>query len=376
MNTLPDAIAPPEAPSLDHASRFYVPEPARMPESGIESTRVLPPFDDAATLVTEKLPRPPAIVEGLLRRGEKAVLGGPSKSFKSWASLDLAVCVSHGIAWLGRRVVPGRVLMVNLELPRWCIAERIKDIAAARGVVLRSRSLLSWTLRGQRVTAERLHAEIIKRNAENFALIVIDPAYKLLEKDDDENSPTDIGGMLGSIEALANDTGAAVLVPAHFAKGTASSKASQDRISGSGVWARDPDSIVTLTPHEKEGAFTFEATLRTFPPVAPFVVRWSHPLLVRDESLDPARLKKSGGGRQKVHDSGRLLAAIADSSAENPVSISAWAKKVDVPRQTLTDYLREFRNKGWVETLGEGNTARQHITEDGREVARSASKEA
>ena len=45
-------------------------------------------------------------------------------------------------------------------------------------------------------------------------------------------------------------------------------------ISGSGVFARDPDSLVVFTKHEEEGAFAGEMIVRNLPPVAPFVVRW------------------------------------------------------------------------------------------------------
>jgi hypothetical protein len=32
----------------------------------------------------------------------------------------------------------------------------------------------------------------------------------------------------------------------------------------------------------------------------------------------------------------------------------------------LTDYLPEMRNKKWIGTTGEGNTARQYITNEGK----------
>ena len=47
-------------------------------------------------------------------------------------------------------------------------------------------------------------------------------------------------------------------VAGHFAKGNASAKGTIDRISGSGVFARDPDSLVVFTRHEEEGAFVVE----------------------------------------------------------------------------------------------------------------------
>ena len=80
-------------------------------------------------------------------------------------------------------------------------------------------------------------------------------------------------------------------MPGHFAKGNAAAKETIDRISGSGVFARDPDSLITFTKHEEEDAYTIEMVLRNLPPVKPFVVRWQWPLFRREESLDPAHLK-------------------------------------------------------------------------------------
>ena len=293
------------------------------PETDAAPTlRALPAFDDAATLAAETLPTPPAIIEGLLRRGEKAVLGGASKSFKSWASLDIAIAVSHGVPWLGRAVAPGNALVVNLELPRWCLRKRVLDVAAARSLRLEPGRLILWTLRGVRVTAEQLRLTIAERKPENLALVIIDPAYKLLDGRD-ENSACDIGNLLANFEGIAADTGAAILIPAHFAKGNASHKESQDRISGSGVFARDPDSIITLTRHETDDAFTLEATLRTFPPVSPFVIRWTHPVFTVDTALDPARLKKAKPGPSAKFTSDKLLSLLPVGGLSKP----DWRKK-------------------------------------------------
>ena len=155
-----------------------------------------------------------------------------------------------------------------------------------------------------------------------------------------------------------------VLYAAHFSKGNQAGKEAIDRIGGSGVWTRDADSIVTLTKHQVEGAFTVDLILRNLPEQSPFVVKWGFPLMKVAPELDPDELKQAVG-RKRAHDPRRLLAAIADTTAENPISISAWAAAGNIKRQTLADYLPEMRSKGWIATTGEGNAARQYLTKKG-----------
>ena len=42
---------------------------------------------------------PPQIIEGVRHRGCKMILGGTSKSNKSWCLLDLAISVASGEKW-------------------------------------------------------------------------------------------------------------------------------------------------------------------------------------------------------------------------------------------------------------------------------------
>ncbi len=288
---------------MNASLREYVPPPLGA------SGPPLPPFDDAASLIAQALPPPPELVAGLFRQGEKVVIGGQSKSMKSWAILDLALSVAHGVPWLGREVTPGRVLVVNLELPTWCAASRIAWIAKSRGINVERDRLTLWNLRGRRVSAEEIRSEIGQRQLAGLSLVVLDPIYKLLAGRD-ENKAGDIESLLAVFEGITADTGAALACAAHFAKGNAAGKEAMDRVSGSGVFARDPDSLLTLTRHEDDGAFAVEAVLRTLPPVQPFVVRWKAPVFTVDADADPARLKQVAG-RPQLYTDDTILAPLS-----------------------------------------------------------------
>lgn len=56
----------------------------------------LPEILNLRQLVETAPEPPPQIIEGLLHQGCKMVLGGTSKSNKSWCLLDLAVSVASG----------------------------------------------------------------------------------------------------------------------------------------------------------------------------------------------------------------------------------------------------------------------------------------
>ncbi len=284
---------------------------ATLREIGGERRSALPPMDDLADMFEEEIHEPPEVVEGLLHQGCKAVVGGGSKSFKTWILADMALSVATGAPWMGFPTKAGRVCYINLEIGRAFFHARMQKLSDARGLKVNRGRFRPWNLRGHAADLSAIVPEIIRQaEAETFSLIVLDPIYKVLGGRD-ENAAGDISGLLNEIERLAVKTGAAVVFGAHFSKGNQAGKESMDRIGGSGVYARDPDTILVLTKHEEEDAFTVETTLRNHPPVEPFVVRWQFPLMQRDGSLDPTKLKQVQG-RRREHEAGDALEILGE----------------------------------------------------------------
>jgi regulatory protein RepA len=182
-------------------------------------------------------------------------LAGGSKTMKSWALIDLALSVSLGVSWWGFQTTKARVLFLNLEIPRPFFRERLAEVVSARKLKLDPNTLLVQHLRGfdlsRREVWERLMRDIVRRGP--WDLLVLDPIYKTLGSRD-ENNASDVTEILISLERAAELTGAAVLFSHHYAKGSAALKESTDRMSGSGVWMRDPDSYLAMTRHEEEDA--------------------------------------------------------------------------------------------------------------------------
>ena len=113
-----------------------------------------------------------------------------------------------------------------------------------------------------------------------------------------------------------------------------------DRISGSGVFARDPDAIITMTRHEQDDAFAVEMTLRNHPPQEPFVVRREHPLMVIDGQLDPAKLKQAGGRKEEVS-ADDVLATLGDDA----LTYGEWLKRAEEQLFTSADTFKRRLRK-------------------------------
>ena len=187
------------------------------------------------------VPPPPAqIIEGILHQGCKMILGGTSKSNKSWCLLDLAISVASGQPWWGRQCTKMPVVYINFELHDWALGQRINAICAGRpecqGI---GDSLAVWNLRGKNADLTTLRPKLEEQlERHQFGLIILDPAYKVLG-DRDENANGEIASLMNELEAMAQASGASIVVAHHFAKGDSTSKSALDRMSGAGAWARD-----------------------------------------------------------------------------------------------------------------------------------------
>lgn len=235
---------------------------------------------------------PPEVVRGIVHRGCKLILSAPSKARKSWIMLDLGISVAAGARWLGYETVQSPVLHVDFELKEAFFNDRVSQILEAK--FARDESALpfyTFCLRGKRTSVSAIISKIgdfVKEH--NIGLITFDPVYRLATGLD-ENKAAEVSELLFALEELADKCDAAVAFAHHYAKGNSSAKESIDRASGSGVWARDPDALLMLTPHETDGAYVLESHLRNCPPLPPVVIQWQTPVFERNPLLNPDDLK-------------------------------------------------------------------------------------
>lgn len=205
----------------------------------------LPDFESADDFIDNPPPLADAIIDGVLRKGHKMLLSGPSKAGKSFLLLELAIAVAEGSDWLGWKCAQGRVLYINLELDSASCKNRIHDLYHAKGMRHTAKSLDVWNLRGQAAPLKLLKDKLIRRarNA-SYSLIIIDPIYKVITGD--ENAAAEMAQFCNCFDEIATACKCAMVYCHHHSKGEQGQKKAQDRASGSGVFARDPDALLDM----------------------------------------------------------------------------------------------------------------------------------
>lgn len=209
----------------------------------------LPDEENLRDFFDDLPPLSPPLIAGVLRQGHKMLLAGPSKAGKSFALIELCIAIAEGIPWLGFACAQGRVLYVNLELDRASCLHRFKDVYKAMGVNpvgSHVENIDIWNLRGKSAPMDKLAPKLIRRaSKKQYTAIIIDPIYKIITGD--ENSADQMAAFCNQFDKVATELGCAVIYCHHHSKGAQGGKKSQDRASGSGVFARDPDALLDMS---------------------------------------------------------------------------------------------------------------------------------
>lgn len=314
----------------------------------------LPPLEimDLEKLFESKEECPPEVISGVLHQGSKMSINGGSKSYKTWAMVDLAVSVATGNSWWGFDTKKGDVLYVNFEIQDCFFCRRIEAIIKGKG--LKSglpKNFKYLGLRGKSGSVESFVSRLISKvSGKRYSIIIIDPLYKLLGYRD-ENKAGDIASLLNELERLAVESGAAIVYGHHFSKGNQAQKDVLDRGSGSGVFARDPDTLLTMTRHEADEAYVVEPILRNFAPIEPFVLRWDYPVMVRDADLNPKSLKRAGQ-KQKLYGDDEILGELSEGGLSHGDWQMAVCKKTHISTSGFSNRIKQLEVQGLVKKNG------------------------
>jgi hypothetical protein len=229
--------------------------------------------------------------------------------------------------------------------------ERKKLVREALGISP-GKNIEWWNLRGHAADIEHVVNRTLTRfRGRQFDLIILDPIYKCLGWRD-ENKAGDVTDLLNHIERLSEGTGAAVVIAAHYAKGDAHEKSAKDRVSGSGVFMRDPDAAINLTACAGEESndpkrFEVDVTLREFAPVDQFKVKWEFPLLRRFTAEEVKEEKEA-----KEDNDAKFLIELARLLDDEGTTVKAWFERAQVKLGYKSALKSFYRMANKVETAG------------------------
>lgn len=319
----------------------------------------LPDIEDLDSALDAPHELTPVLIEDTLRQGHKMLIAGPSKAGKSFLLMELAVAISAGQKWIGKRCARGEVLYINLEIDRNSFLNRFDDIYRKKGIDRKKcEKVQVWNLRGKTPSLDALTPRLIRRVRDrNLKAIIIDPIYKVITGD--ENNARDMARFCNYFDKIATDTGAAIIYVHHHSKGSQSGKRSMDRASGSGVFARDPDAMldmIELAREEGDGdktAWRIEATLREFKPWTPTDIWFDFPIHDMDEdgdlhhrlTFDPVEVINAKRQERKEFQKVEAVRAyddLLDWGDDGWVKVDDIAANIGTGVQTVKKYFKEL----------------------------------
>ena len=323
--------------------------------------------ENLATLLKNPPPLAPELLHGYLRKGHKFLLSGASKSGKSFALIELAVALSQGTEWFGFKCEKANVCYINLEIDRGSVVKRFEDVCKELKIDKSAVDKVNViNLRGKAKPLDKLAPELIEDlKGSDTDVIIIDPIYKVITGD--ENNATEMAQFCNQFDVLCDKLHATVIYAHHHSKGAQGGKTAQDRASGSGVFARDPDALMDMVELELDDnyknnvsdygnevlAYQVECVAREFPKPKSRKVFFKYPLHIVDTTgqLDKFYPKGDIHNAQKASpnystrdDKKAKLDNAFDVAClgEDKVHINDVLPMFDGTEKTLRSYIKEF----------------------------------
>lgn len=199
-----------------HRAHSVVPSNPVNPQQRILLELVDVPFQTYEELLLDNLPPPEEYIgEGVLLRQSKLVLFGSPKLGKSIAGMQMAMCLSAGISWLG---FPGpkhpvKVAYLQCEVPKSNFRERvIKMSQNAVPVKDKLHLLTDFNIKldvGNNF--RKLDADVASLKPE---VLVLDPLYKIITTEEERV----VRSLFEHLDYLIDKYGLSVILVAHDRK--------------------------------------------------------------------------------------------------------------------------------------------------------------
>lgn len=212
--------------SLEQAYQSSRREPARITgitAPGVQSST--PPATQPGrfrilTAADALLPQKPVswLVDKLFTAGSLNILFGLPGAKKTWALLDMAVCVASGAQWLGMSTQTAPVLVVDEESGERRLLRRLGEVIRGHGresenLPISALSLAGFNFRNSE-DVNRVHEFILQTGA---GVVVIDALADVMPGAD-ENAVKDVQPVMLALRQVAERTRAAIILIHHANK--------------------------------------------------------------------------------------------------------------------------------------------------------------
>ena len=189
-----------------------------LPKVGAEECGLLQCLDENELA---QLPRPQRLIEDTLLGQGFTLLTGRHASGKSFVALDMALSISQGHPWQGKKTQSGAAFYFSGEgteglYNRICAWKQTHGVEAVPNFAVVNGAVYIVDAAARRRVIDTVRAQLQKMNLapDGAALLVFDTLARYRGALD-ESSPTDMGQFTGALEEIGRELGAAVLLVHH-----------------------------------------------------------------------------------------------------------------------------------------------------------------
>jgi len=295
------------------------------------------------------------LIEEIWSARAVGLLGGPPKIFKTWIAVDLALSVASGTKFLERFEVkePGPVVFFGAEDPKELLKERFLAGAEVRGLIFESLEIYLLDVAVLRLDQAKDQLRLAQTLRQlRPRLLILDPLVRMHRLD--ENSATEISGLLSYIRALEREYEVAILIVHHTRKEIGSSQHPGQGLRGSSDLHAFGDSNLYMRRNRDGLLLTVEHRSAPAPgPILLDFVAQPHPhLVVKSQSESPASGEKDGFLEEVLYQ--------LEASA-SPLQVEELRSRLRVRKQRVVDALKTLVDAGQVERLGEGYVCKTQL---------------
>ncbi len=290
------------------------------------------------------------IMRNLFDHGDRVAIVGQSKARKSFYALQLAVALATGTPFLGVETVKQTVLVVNGEIRAGAYKRRLRRMIDRLGIGAGDLSGLVVVNAAETGEPDTFADVLALAKRHRADVCVVDPAYLLLG---DEVNQVEVKDSVRAMKRFAVE-GVTLVAVYHATKGRMGDKQAVDRISGSGIFARDASTMISLCEHASEPDHVVVTSItRNYAPCEPITVRFEEGAFTLAGDVAPT--EKTSATRPKVTYSAESLRECFD---EEPQSYGDMVERIRTRlgcgRDRAKEEIKRAVRDGWAVTEPRG----------------------